>query len=129
VSTYPAYRICRLCKDRGGISSGLSRYTPETRLVKYGTRHYAHHQCYLDSGKPLTDLHVWQLESFPWRLIVDRGPEFVAAFEQLLTTKQAEVEADRARYRAMLADAQQQREAKQQRDQLTLDVPSTVREG
>jgi hypothetical protein len=95
--------------------------------VKYGTRHYAHHhQCYLDSGKPLTDLHVWQLESFPWRLIVDRGPEFVAAFEQLLTTRQAEVEADRARYRAMLTDAQQQREAKLQRDQLTLEAKPRI---
>ena len=41
--------------------------------VKYGLRHYAHFACYLDSGKPLSDLHSWQIEGFPFRLILDRG--------------------------------------------------------
>jgi hypothetical protein len=41
--------------------------------VKYGVRHYAHFGCYLDAGKPLSDLHKWQIEGFPFRVILERG--------------------------------------------------------
>jgi len=54
---------CRLCR------SDMRHYDG----VKYGLRHYAHFACYLDSGKPLSGLHKWQIESFPFRLLHDRG--------------------------------------------------------
>jgi hypothetical protein len=63
MSSYPAYRRCRFCDET----------TIETRLVKYGVRHYAHHHCYLDAGKSLDDLPASQVGDFPWRLIKDHG--------------------------------------------------------
>jgi len=42
-------------------------------LVKYGTRHYAHYDCYLDAGKKLADLPGWQVSKFPYFLLKDRG--------------------------------------------------------
>lgn len=54
---------CRFCSDRG------------QKLVKYGTRHYAHFKCYLDAGKSLEDLHAWQVGEFPFRLLKERGLE------------------------------------------------------
>jgi hypothetical protein len=61
---------CRLChKD--------ARYY---EAVKYGVRHYAHFACYLDHKK-LADLPKWRIESFPWRLIAERGLE--AEFDRL----------------------------------------------
>jgi hypothetical protein len=42
-------------------------------LVKYGTRHYAHHRCYLDAGKKLADLPAHQIEQFPFFLLKERG--------------------------------------------------------
>jgi hypothetical protein len=42
-------------------------------MVKYGTRHYAHFQCYLDAGKPIESLHAWQLKEFPYMLLKERG--------------------------------------------------------
>jgi hypothetical protein len=42
-------------------------------LVKYGTRHYAHFDCYLDAGKKLDELHGWQVSMFPYRLLQERG--------------------------------------------------------
>jgi hypothetical protein len=58
------HRICRFCKESAS----------EDNLVKYGTRHYAHHACYLDH-KPLHELHGWQVGNFPWLLIINRGLE------------------------------------------------------
>ena len=55
---------CRFC--------GESTYDAET-VVKYGVRHYAHHACYLKAGKALSDLHDWQIISFPYRLIEEHG--------------------------------------------------------
>jgi hypothetical protein len=52
---------CRFCKDH------------EDAPVKYGTRHYAHFNCYLDAGKRLEDLHGWQVNNFPYRLLKERG--------------------------------------------------------
>ena len=51
---------CRFCKNHE---------RQDRKLVKYGTRHYAHHDCYLKAGKPLSELHDWQIVSFPYRLL------------------------------------------------------------
>ena len=42
-------------------------------LVKYGARHYAHYDCYLDAGKSLFDLRAWQVAKFPYFLLKKRG--------------------------------------------------------
>lgn len=60
---YPTRPTCRFCGESG----------PEYRFLKYGVRHYAHFACYLDAGKSLSDLHKWQIEGFPFRLIQERG--------------------------------------------------------
>jgi len=54
--------ICRFC----------DKAMPHHAGVKYGVRHYAHFACYLDH-KPLSDLHTWQIEGFPYRLLKERG--------------------------------------------------------
>ena len=58
-------QTCRFCgaQDHGGTDT----------MVKYGVRHHAHFACYLNAGKPLSDLHAWQIGTFPFRLIKDRG--------------------------------------------------------
>jgi hypothetical protein len=53
---------CRFCP----------KYARDHEVVKYSTRHYAHFACYLDH-KPLSDLKKWQIESFPFRLLKERG--------------------------------------------------------
>ncbi len=55
-------RTCRFCGEYGARD-----------LVKYQVRHYAHHACYLAAGKLLTDLHPWQVELFPYRLLQEHG--------------------------------------------------------
>ena len=55
-------QACRFCKKDGH----------HDQMVKYGIRHYAHHACYLDN-KALSDLHKWQIENFPFRLLKERG--------------------------------------------------------
>ena len=54
-------KTCRFCKDHRG------------KMVKYGVRHYAHHNCYLEAGKKLEDLHAWQIREFPYRVLQERG--------------------------------------------------------
>jgi hypothetical protein len=54
------FSTCRFC--------GSSEYDAD-KMVKYGVRHYAHHVCYLKAGKLLSDLHPWQIEQFPYRLL------------------------------------------------------------
>jgi hypothetical protein len=63
------FSTCRFC--------GESSYNT-SEMVKYGTRHYAHHRCYLDAGKPLDDLPDWKIVSFPYRLLEERGLTCVA---------------------------------------------------
>jgi len=41
--------------------------------VKYGTRHYAHYDCYLDAGKKLSDLRKWQIKQFPYFILKERN--------------------------------------------------------
>ena len=62
---------CRFCKEL--IAEDRRGY------VKYGTRHYAHHRCYLDAGKSLSDLAAWQVGNFPYRLLKERGLEAEAS--------------------------------------------------
>lgn len=61
---------------------GTCRFCGQTsnydRMVKYGVRHYAHFDCYLDH-KPLSELHAWQVGTFPWKVLRDRGLEAEAA--------------------------------------------------
>lgn len=61
---YQTLMTCRFCKVHG---------YDHTAFVKYGVRHYAHHRCYLDAGKSLSDLHDWQIMQFPHRLLSERG--------------------------------------------------------
>ena len=56
-------QTCRFCKS----------WKNEDRMVKYGVRHYAHFACYLDAGKPLSDLHDWQVSQFPYVLLKKHG--------------------------------------------------------
>jgi hypothetical protein len=58
-------QTCRFC--------GKQDHQGSITMVKYGVRHHACHACYLDAGKSLTDLHTWQIGTFPFRLIKDRG--------------------------------------------------------
>lgn len=51
---------CRFCKE--------SSFDPSD-FVKYGVRHYAHHECYLGAGKSLEDLWAWQIAQFPYRAL------------------------------------------------------------
>lgn len=53
--------ICRFC----------AKHMPHYAGVQYGVRHYAHFACYLDH-KPLSDLHTWQIEGFPYKLLRER---------------------------------------------------------
>ncbi len=52
---------CRFCKD------------PSDAPVKYGTRHYAHFDCFLDSGRNIFDLPLYQVQKFPFKMLKDRG--------------------------------------------------------
>jgi hypothetical protein len=58
-----SYNHCRFCKQFE---------TDSMRLVKYGVRHYAHYECFLDAGKTLDDLPRWQVQSFPYFLLKKR---------------------------------------------------------
>lgn len=62
------WATCRFCKETAH----------QDRMVKYGVRHYAHFNCYLDN-KTLHKLLPWQIGQFPWKLIKERGLEAEAA--------------------------------------------------
>ena len=55
-------RVCRFCDKLTTQGS-----------VKYSTRHYAHFDCFLDSGHTLDELTAWQVGKFPYRLLKARG--------------------------------------------------------
>ena len=61
--TFSYLNVCRLCHRDVRHYDG----------IQYGKRHYAHFACYLDAGKPLSDLDEWQIEGFPFKLINERG--------------------------------------------------------
>ena len=62
--TYHHLTTCRFCK------ATILTHDPR---VRYGTRHYAHHACYLEAGKSLDDLPALEIEAFPWKLLKERG--------------------------------------------------------
>ena len=62
--SYQTLMTCRFCKGHS---------YDHTDFVKYGVRHYAHHRCYLESGKPLSCLHDWQIMQFPALLLSEMG--------------------------------------------------------
>lgn len=70
-------QTCRFCQSLKN----------EDQMVKYGVRHYAHFECYLDAGKKLDALHAWQIYQFPHRLLKARG--LVPHVEALLREKNA----------------------------------------
>ena len=73
---------CRFCESR------------DQSLVHYSTRHYAHFECYLDAGKPLSALHAWQVGQFPYKLLKERG--LLAQAERIAEDhKRAELRHDR----------------------------------
>jgi hypothetical protein len=54
----------------------------DQNMVHYGRRHYAHFECYLESGKSLLALQEWKIGQFPYRLlqkhnVVDARGRFV----------------------------------------------------
>lgn len=52
-------QTCRFCKS----------WKRENDMIKYGVRHYAHFECYVDAGKHLRKLHGWQVRQFPKPLL------------------------------------------------------------
>jgi hypothetical protein len=84
----PIVRACRLCGGRGTT----------LRLVKYGKRHYAHHECYLKAHRPLADLSGWQISRFPSWLLVEHG--VLEEAERLIAADNARMEARLAELRA-----------------------------
>lgn len=66
------WNTCRFC----------DKTAHHDRLIKYGTRHYAHPDCYLDAGKTLDALPIWQLRQFPYFLLKER--ELLETAQELL---------------------------------------------
>lgn len=58
------FNTCRFCGGSSHVDDGM---------VQYGVRHHAHFKCYLDAGKKLDALHAWQIDSFPYVLLKQRG--------------------------------------------------------
>ena len=54
---------CRFCK----------KPMFEQKAVKYGVRHYAHPDCYLDAGRKLGELQAHQVRRFPDDVLARRG--------------------------------------------------------
>lgn len=76
----PSLMTCRFCGKWGHDHKDF---------VKYGVRHYAHHDCYLKAGKPLADLHSWQIGTFPYRVLQKHN--MVKAASELLNERQPAV--------------------------------------
>lgn len=64
------YNTCRFCK---------SQMTYSDNLIKYGTRHYAHPQCYLDAGKSPEDLPEYQRKKLERHIEETKKPYDYAA--------------------------------------------------
>lgn len=76
---------CRLCKG----------YDDASRLLKYGTRHYAHPRCYFAAGRSIDGLHEWQIRNIPYLVLKEFGvlkhPRVVALTEKINAELDAEV--------------------------------------
>ncbi len=83
----PAWGTCRFC--------GQSE--PQSRMVKYGTRHYAHAVClYQHRGiEALDALHIWQLRHLPIVALMGAGVtlEQVRAWQARIAAEDAELAA------------------------------------
>lgn len=82
--------VCRFCK----------KHDDDDRLLKYGTRHYAHADCFFgSSGRPfpLDDLHDWQIRNVPYLILKKYGllthPRVVAITKQIDAEIAAKAEA------------------------------------
>lgn len=58
------WMCCRFCGQTAHIA----------KMVKYGVRHYAHQECYLDR-RSIETLHPWQVGHLSWKVLRDRGLE------------------------------------------------------
>ena len=47
--------------------------TDHDRVIKYGTRHYAHFKCYLEAGRKIEHLSEYQVGRFPALLLKEHG--------------------------------------------------------
>ena len=52
---------CRFCPGYAGLE----------RMVKYGTRHYAHFECYLRTHRSMAKLTGTQIGRFPFKVLYD----------------------------------------------------------
>lgn len=71
-----SHMVCRMCGCDGHVA----------KMVKYGVRHYAHQDCYLDR-RGLDGLHPWQVGHLSWKALearglMDRANEIVRSAEQ-----------------------------------------------
>lgn len=55
-----SFATCRFCEKGEFDADGM---------VKYAVRHYAHYRCFLEAGKPFSELYDWQKVEFPFRLL------------------------------------------------------------
>lgn len=56
------WMTCRMCGESAHVAN----------MVKYGVRHYAHQECYLDR-RGLDGLHAWQVGHLSWKALEARG--------------------------------------------------------
>ena len=73
-------------------------------MVKYGTRHYAHPRCYLENGKRLADLHAWQIEEFPVKVLSDFGHLDIKTLKFTDPDIQAKVDGVESRHSMIIFD-------------------------
>lgn len=69
---------CQFCEKFSSSGKSSGRKPPKYEgKIKYGPRHYAHFECFLDAKgvDALRLLHDWQIAQLPWMLIKERGIE------------------------------------------------------
>jgi hypothetical protein len=59
---------CRFCGKAEWGTWGHSKH-----LLKYGTRHYAHHDCFLKAGKDVGKLRGYAIRKFPKEVLRKHG--------------------------------------------------------
>ena len=60
------HQTCRFC--------GAQTFDMDSG-VRYGARHFAHFNCYLSKGKPLSALPAWKVGRFPYKILQKYGLE------------------------------------------------------
>lgn len=91
MTTSMRMNTCRFCgKQEFGCDA-------TDKLVQYATRSYAHHRCYLERGKMLTDLRDWQIVNFPYKLLKEFDlSDFAIEAMQRIKESERKWEAERA---------------------------------